>query len=216
MSQTAEQIAERIGVARQAIETALADETIRAYLADYAWDEARLREGLALCDQALTLHTQPLQEEPEATKESTLALRQAWASAESSYMRHVRLARVAFKRQPTLWHVLGIAGERKQSLSGFLEEAELFYSQALENQEVLNGLAALNTPQRELEEAQAQVAAARALADSRAQASAEPPAPDERERDQALDTLHEWLDDFHAIARIALENEPELLRRVRV
>lgn len=216
MTQTTEQIIERIGIARRAIETALAEETIRAYLADYAWDEARLREGMALCDQALALYAQPTQAEPESSEGTTLALREAWAGAESSYLRHVRLARVAFKRQPHLWHLLGIAGERKQSLSGFLDEGELFYRQALESQEVLNGLAALNLPKRELEEAQAQVATARALAERRAQAQSAGQSPDERERDVALDNLHEWLDDFHAIARIALENEPELLRRVRV
>ncbi len=101
-------------------------------------------------------------------------------------------------------------GKRKPTLSGWLEQATLFYENALASAEVKTALAELGITPAKLEAGQALV-----------QAMAKTNAVQEKEkgeaqqatlaRDEALEALADWFGDFKEVAAIALEDQPQLL-----
>jgi len=125
-------------------------------------------------------------------------------SANKSYSQLVKIARVAFKGDPSVAKALGIAGRRKESYSGWLDQAQQFYLTALENTVYQAGLARFGVTPEKLQAGKALVDAVVAAKQSKESETGEAQQATQT-RDAAVDALDDWMSDFIAIARIALE-----------
>jgi len=64
---------------------------------------------------------------------ATEAVEKAWKKARETYSDALALARIAFKNNLDAQRTLRLNGVRRESLSGWLEDAKVFYQQLLDN-----------------------------------------------------------------------------------
>src|SRR5262249_24240580 len=135
----------------------------------------------------------------------------ALALAQESYMRCVKVARVALEEERGALQKLSLGGERKRQQAGRLAQAQLFYANALPDRSIREKLAALRTTEAMLEVGQRQLdGVAEADAARRQRQGAARDAT--RAREAALAALAAWMRDFMQIARVALRGRPQLLQ----
>ncbi|KAB8140013.1 hypothetical protein F8S13_25345 [Chloroflexia bacterium SDU3-3] len=187
---------------------------IAELLSAYSYDLARIRIGLALHEQALTAQARHRREFGEQ-QAATAAFDSAWDNADECYMRLVKLTRVALKHRPEAASILGLHGDRKRSLSGWFAQAQQFYDGLATHPEITAKLTAYGITADKLAAARAEYSALRAAynAQAREHSAAQQATA---ARDAAFDALDEWMSDFIAIAKIALEDEPQLLEKLGI
>ncbi len=130
-------------------------------------------------------------------------------------MRFVKVARIAFRNDHSLYQKLDLGGMRKISLAGWLAQGKQFYLNALGDAKVLEKMAEYGMTREKIEAGKAlldQTEAANA-AQEKEKGEAQQAT---QERDKAVDELEDWLADFLAIARIALEDKPQLMENLGV
>jgi hypothetical protein len=197
-----------------AIQNALNDPEILTALTVYGYDETALQAGAALVTEAETLH-RAQQAEYADQYTATEALNAARDEAHALYTEHLTLARVAFRDDSEARNFLDLDGRRKRTFSGWLKQAETFYTHLLETPDVLAALQArFPLEQSVFEAGRAQIAALVEL--NRAQEKEKGEAQQAtKTRDAALDALDAWLDDYRAVAEIALQDQPQKLEALQ-
>lgn len=207
-------IAARLDAARVAIHNSLAETDVQTMLTEYGYDTDRLQQGRTLYERALAL----VQQQSDAYGEQTTAqaeLEQAQEHADEIYLRHVKLARIALKADPVLAQRLGLGGDRKRSLSGWLHQARTFYHVALGDSQIVARLAPVGLTRTKLEQGQSLISAVEAADEAQGKERGEAQKAT-KERDAALDALDEWVSDLVAIAHIALETDPQLIEKLGI
>ena len=200
-------IAARLVAAQVAIETVLGDPGLQAIMAAYGYDAARMRQGQALREQALALY-----QRQRAALGQRFAATDAHASAQAQahaiYMRHLAIARVALRGDRGVAQKLDLATARKRTHTGWLIQAQQFYTNALGDSAIVQQLAAYGVPREQLTAAQNQIAmvAGGLVAQQTTKDSAYALT---KARDAALTALDHWMRDFRAIARVALADQPQ-------
>ena len=110
---------------------------------------------------------------------------------------------------------MALDGDRERLLAGWLAQARQFYNNALSDADVQSALLNYGIDTAALTAAQALVDVA-----EQANAAQESEKGDAQqatlERNQAMQALDAWMGDFIAIARIALEDKPQLLEKLGV
>jgi hypothetical protein len=207
-------IADRLLAAQVAIDNAISDTEVKAALAVYGYDETRLGEGKTLLDTTNQLQ-QTQQKEYGDQYEATEALSQAQSSANKEYMKFVKIARVALKSDYAVNKKLDLNGNRKKTFSGWVGQARQFYLNALGDTTVLDKMAGYGITQPKLENGKTLLYQAEAANAAQKKEKGEAQQATQ-ERDKAMDNLEEWLSDFIVIARIALEEKPQLLEKLGI
>ena len=109
------------------IENASTLPEIATALASYGYDAARFEEGRRLWAEADSLaKKQSL--DSGGRSGATQELDKAWTVANKSYMKALKIARIAFGEDPKAIAALKLYGPRKQSVAGWIEQAETFYA----------------------------------------------------------------------------------------
>lgn len=206
-------IDEFLNYARVALDNAQQTPEILAALTVFGYDLTRLQEGVTMLQTAQALHAAQVREYGEQY-EATTAVLQAREAAEAQYNIHCKLTRVALKDDVEKQKALGLHQSRKRSLSGWLHQAQTFYTNALNDAEVLAGLASFNVIQTDLEAAQVLVQQVADLDSVQEREKAEAQKAT-KVRDAALDALDDWLHDLRQVALIALADNPQMLEALQ-
>lgn len=175
---------------------------------------ARISQLLALHDAAFAAHLQQKTEYAEQFG-ATEAYNTAWANAHTVYIRHVTLARVAFKKNMTRFVQLGLQGSRKESFSGWMSQARQFYHAAVSDPAIQADLTAVGISPAALLKAQALVHAADAAAHTQQKEKGEAQEAT-LARDALLDQLFEEWSDFVTIARVVFADDTQKLERMGI
>ncbi len=209
-----ESIAAKLLFAKNALTNALGNENVKNALNLFGYGEAKLLEGQSLQEKATDLHEKQVKEYGEQFA-ATDELNQARKTAHKDYIIHLKIARIALRGDKNAVKSLGLSGKRKESLSGWISQTKTFYVNAISSKDVIDALSRFGITQQKLEASQDKVndveslAAAQLIEKGEAQAATVA-------RDQALDELDEWMADFIAIARIALEDQPQLIEMLGI
>ena len=200
--------------ARIAIDNALAQPQIQTYLTEYGYTPEKLQQGKALYEAALAAQQKQKREYGEQYS-ATAALNETWETAKESYIRHIKIARITFKNDPGAAAELALNGSRKRTLSAWLLEAKQFYQNILSNQGFLDAIAEYGITPAKLEAAKVEVEAVEAanLAQKKEIGEAQDAT---KARDAVIEELSTWLSDFVVIARIALEEKPQLIESLGI
>lgn len=200
--------------AQIAIDNALTFVEIQTYLNQYGYTKIKLQEGKKLYTLALEAYQKQQQKYGEQMS-STETVHQLWKDAKYSYMRCIKIARIAFKHDSGVARTLGLNGRRKTTLSGWLSQAKQFYQNALNDPEIIKKLTEYGISKTKLEIAKTDTDLLEnaSLIQEKEKGDAQH-ATDIK--NQALENLRLWLADFIAIAKIALETEPQLLEGLGV
>jgi hypothetical protein len=214
MSFARQTIEQKLKSAAIAIENAQAEPSITQALAGFGYTAERLRQGAALHERALVL-CQRYKGAYGDAQTANDAHAAALAAAQATYMRYVKLARIALEGERGMRQKLGLAGERKHTQAGQLAQAQQFYANALLDITILGKLAASGITKAMLVVGQQQLeAAAHSDAIRRQRQGAARDAM--RARDEALLALGAWMRDFTQVARIALRDRPQLLQMLGI
>jgi hypothetical protein len=200
--------------AQVAIDNALTNDRILAALSDFGYTPERLQQGKTLYTTALTAQTAQQLEAGEQ-RSATAELEANRAIANTTYIRLVKIARVAFKRDAGIATQLGLGGERKRSLAGWLAQANQFYTNALTTPAALKSFSEFGITADKLRTGLQELRAVEASNLTQEKEKGDAQAATEH-RDQALDALQDWLSDYLAIAKVALEDTPQLLEGLGV
>lgn len=200
--------------AETAIENTLNDAEVQGYLSVFGYDEAALNSAKALLENASGLNQAQLKEYGDQFS-ATEMLNAKMSSAQAEYIRFVKVSRVAFKNESASYQKLGLTGARNRSLSGWLSQAEKFYTNALEDSAIMARLAKFGTTQDKLISCQQLVSDTKQAVFNQKKEMGEAQQAT-LARDEAVDSLNDWLSDFIAISRIAFEEKPQLLEKLGI
>ena len=135
---------------------------------------------------------------------------EAWQAADNSYMVHRKLARLALKDQPQAQKALLLHKRKKRSLSGWLAQSKVFYTNLLGNDMAKTALAKYNLTEEKLTSGLNAVDQVQALEAVQKQERSEAQQAT-KERDAVLNALNEWLVELREVAQIALADTPQQL-----
>ncbi len=205
-------ILDRLGGAELAISNARNDAGILEAVTPFGYDSAGLQAGQDLFNEVLELVNRQAAlygDQYEATQQ----VEDAREAAEAVYMSALKVARVALRDYERAGNALKMNGERKHSLWGWLEQAQMFYTNLLADDELLAAMARFGYDRAKLED-QAILVLAVVNADIAQEGNKGDAQQSTMERDDKLDELDQWIADFKVIARIALEDKPQWLEKL--
>jgi hypothetical protein len=125
------------------------------------------------------------------------------------------VVRVAFHREPGKLQNFHATGKRHRSLSGWLNDARILYTNLQETPGALETMAQYGYTAERLQEEQQQVEEVAQL-HSRQLEETGGAQQSTQDRDHAFDDLCDWYSDFRAIARVALYDKPQLLEALGI
>ncbi len=200
--------------AQNAISNAQTNAEIKAALAAFGYDDAKMQAGEALYARAAELQIKQVKEYGEQFA-ATDALNVAKATINKTYMVHLKIARIALHGDRGAAESLQLSGRRKETLSGWLKQAKALYTNALNSPAVLEALLQFGIAKKELSNGQAQVLNVEAKLNAQLKEKGEAQSATQL-RDEAFDELQDWMSDFIAIARIALEDQSQYLEMLGI
>ena len=200
--------------AQLAIDNSLNNPQILAAVKDFGYTTERLNQGKTLYNALAAAQLETSSESGEQISASETVQAQ-WETAKKSYMRLVKVSRVALKKDGGAIAQLALSGKRKESLSGWLSQANQFYQNALSSPAILKALKEFGITDKKLKAGLEAVKAVEAANLVQEKEKGEAQAATQK-RDAALDAMQDWLSDYLAIAKVALEEEPQLLEGLGV
>jgi hypothetical protein len=187
---------------------------IQEKMTPFGYSPEKIAQGLTLLDKTkrlIALQVGNYGDQYFATDE----LDRKWDKEYGRYMVTVKVVRVAFRKRTDMLAKLKVTGERKRSLSGWLNDARIMYANILDTPEALTVMAQYGYSPEKLADELAAVDEVELLHSKRLAEKGEAQQTTV-ERDKAIDELCNWYSDFRAIARIALFDTPQLLEAIGI
>jgi hypothetical protein len=187
---------------------------IAAALDAFGYDAAALQEGQALLDTARGLYDTQIREYGEQHA-ATQAFETACSQADKAYAAHRNLAKIAFKSDAQRQTDLHLSDRKPKAYTPWYEQARHFYTAVLADTAAQTQLAKYKVTLESLQAVQAQVEQTMTLKTTQEKEKGE--AQDAtKQRDAAIAALEAWLADFKVVARIALQDTPQLLEALNL
>lgn len=194
--------------ARTAFTNARDEADLQSALAPYGYDTARLDAALATLDAAVAADQTQDREYAEQFA-ATAALNEAAAALRAAYLRHVKLARVAFQPGSVAYSALGLGGDRADALADLLAQARTFYATISKDADIQAVMDGFMLDAAAVNEALAAVASVEAARAAQAKEIGEAQVAT-RLRDDAVIQLRGVWSDFRRVAEVALEDQPQM------
>lgn len=182
---------------------------IAAALNVYGYDAAKVSAGEPLLAAAEELQAVQKKEYSEQYAATTV-LGEAWKAADKTYATHRKLAKLALSDDPDGQKALMLHEHKAKTLDPWLGQAGVFYKNLLESAEMLAAMAVYNITDLMLIAARDAVVQVAVLNGDQEREKSESQRAT-KTRDAALDALDVWYNEFRTLARIALEDDPQLL-----
>lgn len=185
---------------------------LKTELAEYGYDEAKIREGKTLYQNVQTLYDQNKKETAEE-KEAYALFSKAFQELKTLYNKHRKIAKVALVKYPELWETLGIKGETSSAYLRNVEEMKTLYTQAQSHTTAKPILEKFKLTETIAQQQLTKIGEVEALRASYEKEKGESQDAT-KQKDKAFDTLSEWIKEFYAVAKIALDDRPQLLESI--
>ncbi len=211
VTKTLEEILTEAG---RAIDNGLNDSEIAARLATFGYTAEKIQQGQTLYERALQLYQEQKARYGDQFG-ATDAFYEKWEEVRKAYIQQVKIARIAFKHNRDAWQKLGLEGERPRAFASWLQLAKRFYVYALGEEEIAERLAEFGLTTEKLQAVQSMVDEVEAMEHTQEGRRGEAQQAT-KQRDEAFDALQAWLSDYLAIARLALEDAPQLAEKLGI
>ncbi len=182
---------------------------IAAIMAEFGFDEASITTGKALYTKTRDAFDFNKKEDDE-TSETYINFTVAKENLSKMYTLHRKKAKVIFRNDPNILNKLALTGSLPTSYIKWLEVVKKFYSVAIGNKPIETKLLRLKVTSTDLANAVAEIAA---LTSARAEYLREKGESQDstKSKDKAFGEIDDWMSEFYAVAKIALEDKPQLL-----
>jgi len=196
------------------VDNCLNDATVATELARYGYAPEVLREGAEMLQRLeAAVATQDAEYGDQIA--ATIALEQAWDKARHGYADTLALARVAFKADPDAQRALRLNGDRRNSLSGWLEDAKVFYAQLLGSALWRSALVRYGRDQKVLAQERALIDDVERLKSVQEREKGEARGATDA-RDKLLDETNAWFSDLREVVKVAFRSDPQKLERLGI
>lgn len=198
--------------ARTLIENSAGLPEIASVLGGYGYTEDRFKEGLDLLDEADGLSRKKAVDYGERM-EASAEFSRAWATANVVYSKTLKLARIALGDNPKSVAALRLMGARKQSFSGWYDQAGTFYENVLGDKRFVDGLAVFGYTKEKLKGEKKTIDdvmgkfTAHASESGSAQAST-------AACELKLKELDSWVSDLRGVCEVAFYETPDQLEKL--
>ena len=194
---------------RVALENVQEQPAIASVMADLGYDSALITEGKQLLEQTRNIFDFNKTEDDE-TSVAYADFSNRKKDLETIYSLHRKKAKVVFRKDPVTLKQLALDGSLQKSYVKWIETVKKFYTVAATNTEIQGKLARLkvtpeditatNTKVTELEKARAEYLREKGESQDATKA-----------KDAAFAKIDDWMSEFYAVAKIGLEEKPQLL-----
>lgn len=201
--------ADTLELYRVALENAETQSEIATVMAELGYDSAKITEGKTLLTETRSAYDFNKTEDDE-TSAASASFSDKKAELEKVFKMQRKKAKVIFRNDSLTADKLAISGEMPRTYIKWLEAAKKFYSVAITDTAIQTKLARLaitadsltaaNTLITELETARAEYL--KEVGESQDATKA---------KDAAFAKMDDWMSEFYAVARIGLEDNPQLL-----
>lgn len=182
---------------------------IATIMAEFGYDETLLTEGKELFTKTQNAYNENITENDERSTaySNFMSLK---TNLSKVYGLHRKKGKVVFRKDDTLLKYLGLKGSIPTSYINWLENVKKFYSVVIGNTAYETKLARLKVTPTELKETVAKITE---LETARAEYLKEKGESQDatKLKDTAFGELDDWMREFYAVAKIALEDNPQLL-----
>jgi hypothetical protein len=187
---------------------------IASEMAQFGYTSEVIAEGKVLLSETLDAFAQNRREDDE-TRVSYADFDNKSSALSESYTLHRKKARVVFRNDDVLLKKLALKGRVPKAFVNWVENMRTFYTEIVADPEIQNKLARLKFPK---EEAEAGISAISELETSRSEYLRETGESQEatQAKDAAFAKLDKWMQDFYAVAKIAMDEKPQLLEALGV
>ena len=178
-------------------------------LADVGYDTEVLNEGETILNATRQAY-EANQTEDDETSEAYQAYSSLLERLEKIYSRHRKKAKVIFDGNMVIMDRLNISGALPRAYVSWLETVRRFYVVALEDAAIQEELLRLRVTPEEINECTRLIAELVNARSNYLREKGESQAATDT-KNKAFDKLDQWMGDFYKVARIALEDQPQLL-----
>lgn len=214
MANLKNRIDEFLLAAQVMIENSLADPDVKAALTAYGYTGETLAAGKTLYDEAVALQNSQ-KKEYGGQVAATSELNDIWETADHQYMRTLKIARVAFQDHPKADKAVMLFGRRKESLSGWLEQAQAFYANIQSDADLMKALTQYGYTTEKLQQESALLNQIAAKNQQQKKEMGEAQAATQA-RDKKIDELAHWISDLRAVAKVAMADDPQQLEKLGI
>ena len=188
------------------------NDVLKKELAEYGYGDKEIAQGKALYDTAAQMYETNKRE----TSEEALAYNEFSKKLEAFknvYATDRKKAKIIYKEEPKILIALHIKGVAPLRTNKLLEDIEAFYKELKAKPDLLTPLNKLKITAEHIETQLTTLAevkqaeAAYILEKGESQQAT-------KDKDAAFATFEKWVREFYAIAKIALEDKPQLLESI--
>ncbi len=180
---------------------------VKPEMEKFGYTDPRMQEAQSLLDQFILWQNEKenCYSQGSALKQK---LKQDVKSLKVLYTGHLTIARFAFREDAYMEAHLQLKGTRKSDWAGWTSQVLSFYSRV-----EAEGLAAMKKHGAKAEELSQGKAMAEALADvyQQKKSNAGDAQSATQKRNAAFKALTRWVSDYKKIARVALQNDPQIM-----
>ena len=182
---------------------------LKTELAEYGYDENKISEGKALYNEARKYFDINLKETREETSAS-LAFQEKYQNIQKKYSVHRKKARIVFEENEEALRQLKLKGNASRAIASAMEEMRAFY-------QLLDTTPSLLTPLKQLKISEQDVKSQlqefpeveKAYATYLQEKGESQQAT--KDKNKSFEALDKWVSKFYKVAKIALEDRPQLL-----
>lgn len=199
-------VLEQYGVCFKNVKT---QSTIASTMEEFGYTSEVIAIGENLYTETVAVYNQNKIEDDETTAASDV-YKTTKKELEKWYKKHVQKARVAFRNDPVTKERLEIVGSKSEAYASWIIRVKKFYAEVTNDELIKAKIVRLKTPEEELTAAvtligETETARANYLREKGESEDAT------KQKDAALAKLDDWMSEFYDVAKIALEDHPQLL-----
>ncbi|MFK8274105.1 hypothetical protein ACI76Y_00305 [Capnocytophaga cynodegmi] len=181
-------------------------------MAEYGYGEEEIAQGKALYDKAIQLHQTNLKETKEET-ESYADFDQKFNSVLSIFMKDRKKGKIVFKDQDTHLRTLRLKALPSKSIASLMEEMKNFYNVLDQDETLRQAISRLKVDEAHIKsQLGGIVQAEKAYAVYQNEKGETQQAT--KNKDAAFSELEKWVRELYSVAKIALEDKPQLLESI--
>lgn len=178
-------------------------------LAEYGYTTAEIAKGKALYTQAQTLYQTNIREGQEETQ-AYANFKKELTLLNATYATDRKKARIIYKENPEVLTNLRLKGKTPYAMATLLENIGVFYNTLKNNESLRTPLQRLKITETTLDAQLAQLSKTEKAYAAYAQEKGENQQAT-KDKNKALNEVDKWVREFYSIAKIALEDKPQLL-----
>lgn len=187
-------------------------EIIKTEMAEYGYDATEIAKGKTLYDTANALYLKNIKEDQEETV-SHAVFSKNFEQLVTVYKKDRKKAKIIFKDELEKLKVLKLQGLMPRRQAELLSTIEVFYTTLQQSENLKTPLNRLKITDEHITSQLAQFTQTNASYSDYVREKGENQDAT-KHKEEAIKALEEWMREFYSIAKIALEDHPQLLESV--